>query len=93
MFYNHLFKLLDIYPNSSIFHNALMKLVHPFLNAESNDIATINKVFLPSVSFFKNKDFYHIFIELFKLITRSGTKVRKNIGPAILVILFQFVSL
>jgi len=44
LLYDHLFKLFQIYPNSSIFHNALTKLVIPLLNSETNDIATINKV-------------------------------------------------
>jgi hypothetical protein len=33
LLYDHLFKLLNIYPNSSIFQNALLKLIIPFLNA------------------------------------------------------------
>lgn len=41
--FEHLLKLLDIYPKSSIFHNSVLKIILPFLS-DTNEVALINKV-------------------------------------------------
>lgn len=59
-FFDHILKIMELYPNSSIFHNHILKIVIPFLSL-GNELSIVNKVHSIILSSFRKRSFSHSF--------------------------------